>query len=237
MSESGEQNFEKLKTRYWARKAVSSIAEMRQNKKTGLFPKEEGWRNVVEHELVEAEAADVLAEKLGLLVKERETLKISALLHDSFKRREKEMAEKEGISGFDQSAQSQLEFLRSLGYPEEIILLAGSTGHTSLEEFNRDFDSIPTIRKIMHYVDDVVLGNDIVPLDERIGALERNPRYAELNEQGRKKFDGKTYFEVQREISKRIEREFAPKLGLSDPSTIPVFIKDCISERIAQSEL
>lgn len=87
----------------------------------------------------------------------------------------------------------------------------------------------------MHYVDDITLNNDLVPLDQRIGYLEQNPKYKELNGEGRKIFNGKTYFEVQREISKRIEREFAPKLGLSDPAAIPAFVKETIVIRIKQS--
>ena len=35
------------KTKFWARRALGAISEMRHNKETGLFPKSEGWRNVV----------------------------------------------------------------------------------------------------------------------------------------------------------------------------------------------
>ena len=80
---------------------------MRVAKTTGLFPKSEGWRNVVEHELVGAEAADVLAEALSLPKPERDNLYTAAILHDAYKRREIELAREKGASGFDESAEQQ----------------------------------------------------------------------------------------------------------------------------------
>lgn len=229
-----EQSLDKSKTKYWQRRSLHSLPEMRRNKETGLFPKSEGWRNVVEHELVEAEAADVLAEKLGLSEETRNTLRVAALLHDVHKRKEIEKARKEGPSGFDESAKEQSLWLKSLNYSREVIDLTESVGHTSFKEFIENFDSIPIAKKIMHYVDDIVLNSDIVPLNIRVNALEENPRYKELNEQGRLVLGGRTYSEVQREISQKIEQEFAPKLGVENPSDIPAFIKKCIEIRISQ---
>lgn len=237
MSETqGNEYPDKKTTRFWAARALSAISEMRHSKKTGLLPKSEGWRNVLEHELVEAEAADVLGEKLGLSDEERRNLRTAALLHDIFKRKEIERAREAGASSFDSSAGDQANWIKSLGYSEDVVGLVQSVGHTSLEEFSRDFDTIPTVRKIMRYVDDITLGNDIVPLDKRVKYIEENPEYKDLNKRGKAIFGGRTYPEVQREMSGRIEQEFAPKLGVLDPSAIPGFINDCINARIAQSE-
>lgn len=236
MSETqGDKHSDKKVTRFWAARVLSAISEMRHGKKTGLLPKSEGWRNVLEHELVEAEAVDVLAEKLGVSEEDRKNLRTAALLHDVFKRKEIERAREEGASSFDSSAEDQVNWIRSLGYSEDVVELVQSVAWTSLEEFSRDFDTIPTARKIIHYVDDITLGNDIVPLDKRIKYIEEKPEYKDHNERGKAIFDGRTYSEVQREISRKIEQEFAPKLGVSDPSTIPAFIKDCINSRIQQN--
>lgn len=237
MSETtGIKNFDLLKRRFWSHRALAAMSIMRQSKETGLLPKSEGWSNVIEHELVEAEAVDVLGEKLGLSDEERQNLRTAALLHDVFKRREIEKARKEGPQSFDESAVEQVEWIRSLGYPEEIIELIESVAHTSFEKFDKDFNTISTARKIIHYVDDITLGNNIVSLNERIASLEANHEYRKLNERGKEVFNGKTYFEVQREISKKIEAEFAPRLGVSDPAAIPEYIKNCINDRIAQGE-
>lgn len=87
------------KTNFWAKRALNAISIMRDSRETGLFPKSEGWRNVIEHELVEAEAADVLGEMLGLLDKDRQNLRTAALIHDIFKRKEIEEYSKLGPGG------------------------------------------------------------------------------------------------------------------------------------------
>lgn len=214
------------KTKYFQRKTLSHIAEMRNAKKAGLFPKKEGWRNVIEHMVVEAEAADVLAEALGLSETERNKLYRAALSHDVYKRKERELAQEKGPSGYDEAAKLQSEWLRNHGYSEDVVELTESVGHTSLVHF-QNLDQVDTIKKIMHYVDDITLNNDIVLLDQRMDTLETNPRYEELNLQGIAIF-GRPYFTVQREISKKIEREFAQKLGLEDPTQLPLWIRDKI---------
>ena len=227
------QEFEKAKTRYFTRKTLAHLPEMRLAKTAGLLPKKEGWANVTEHMLVEAEAADVLAEALGVPNTERKKLVTAAMLHDVYKRKERELASQKGAAGFEEAAVSQSEFIRQGEYSEEIIVLTESVGHTSLIKF-KDLSKIPLVFKIMHYVDDVTLNNDLVLLDERIDALEANPRYAELNQQGVAIF-GKPYFTVQRETSKKIEQEFAQQLGLGDPTQLPFWIRERILERIKQN--
>lgn len=163
-------------TRYFAKRASGSLSAMRANKGTGLFPKSEGWRNVVEHELVEAEASDVLAESLGLSQSDRDTLRVATLLHDSFKRREIEALKELSIKEYDESAKDQSEYIASLGYSSQVVELTKAVGHTSLPDFLANYDSIPLIKKIMHYVDDITKNNDIVLLDQRMDALEQDPK-------------------------------------------------------------
>jgi len=129
MSETqGDIHPDKKITRFWAARALSAISEMRHSKKKGLFPKSEGWRNVPEHQLVEAEEGDVLAEKLGISYEKRKNLRTAALLHDVSKREEIERAREEGASGFDSSAEDQVNWIRSLGYSEDVVELVQSVG-------------------------------------------------------------------------------------------------------------
>ena len=225
-----EQTEQIKKTRYFQGKTTSHISEMRQAKKSGLFPKKERWRNVVEHMIVEAEAVDVLAEALGVSDIERKNLYTSALLHDVYKRREKEIATEKGASGYDESARLQAEWIRSLGYSNDIVEMTESTGHASLVRF-QDLDQISVVQKIIHYADDITQGNDLVSLDQRIDGLEANPSYKEINQKGVEVL-GRTYFVVQRETSKKIEKEFADKIGLEDPTQLPLWIRDRILKRI-----
>lgn len=135
--------------------------------------------------------------------------------------------------GYDKSAKDQADWLRKKGYSEEVIELTNSVAVTSLPRFRQDYGSVTLPEKIIHYIDDITKDSELVQLDERMDAVELNPKYAEFNEEGRKRFDGLTAFEAQREMSKRIEREFAEVLNLVDPTILPFLIRATIDERIA----
>lgn len=236
---------EKQQTKYWQKRSLQHLPEMRAAKAAGLFPKKEGWSNVVEHEIVEAEACDVLADALGLPSTERTQLRDAAALHDVFKRREKELMEKMGPSGYDVGQEEEAKFLKERGYSEEIIRLARSVGHSSLFPMIKDpkapqlkvREDIDLSTLIIHYIDDITLNSDLVPLNQRIDYLEKNPRYTETNEQGRAVFAGRAYFEVQREVSRQIEERFARILGVEPPEKLPEWIKTKIAERIENEKI
>lgn len=241
-----EKTTEKLSSiRYWSGQAIKHLPEMRLAKETGLFPKKEGWRNVVEHELVEAEAADVLAEVLNLSSTDRQNVYTACSVHDLEKRRETELIRKVGPSGYELSQQEQADLLRSRGYSEEVIKLTQSVGGMFLPAMLKnskspkleikDDLSLPTM--IVHYVDDITLNNDIVPLRERIDYLESNPRYKEANEQGRALFGGRTYTQVEWEVGRLLEEKLAQMLGVKPSSRLPNFIKTKIQERIEAHNL
>ncbi len=235
----------KHQVRYWQKRSFRHLPEMRAAKAAGLFPKKEGWRNVVEHEIVEAEACDILAEAISLPQAERRQVKDAAALHDVFKRKEKELMERLGPEGYTVGQEEEGIFLKERGYGQEIIKLAHSVGHGSLLEMVEDpndaelkvKDDIDLPTLIIHYVDDITLNNDIVPLNIRIDYLEANPRYQETNEQGRKVFAGRTYFEVQREVSRKIEAKLASMLGIEPAEKLPDWIKGKILERIEQEKI
>lgn len=108
----------------------------------------------------------------------------------------------------------------------EVIRIATADGHTGLQ---RMMDPKCTIEeKINHYVGSIMIDvpdpndpknfnknkADIDLLEERISALERNPRYKMMNEYGKQLewTDGKTLYQVQRAVGHRIEEEFVSML-------------------------
>lgn len=227
------------KTNYWADRATGMLSVMKLNRQTGLFPKSEGWRNVVEHELVEAEAVDVLAEMLGLSNYERYRLRVAALLHDVFKRKEIEEYAPRGLEGFDQNALDQADFLRRKGFHQDIIELTDAVAYGSLPTFLEEggrfvphFAEIPDPIKIAHYVDDITRGSEVVTLEQRMAGLRANQRYKETDERGRMMWGGMSSIDAQEFVSSRIEAEFAQRLGIEDPTTLPVVIRGRIEERI-----
>lgn len=232
---------EKIKnqsTEYWQSRAVRHLKEMRADKLAGLFPKSEGWRNVVEHELVEAEAVDVLAEALDLPQAVREDLYSAALLHDVYKRKEREAFKERGSVGAEETDQKQSQFIKSLGFKEEIAYLSALAGGYALPHYLENptaealtlKKNLPLAELVMHYVDDITLGSDLVSLKERIDYVKE--RYKDEDKSGRKMFGGSLPSDVQFEVSRQIEIKLAGLIGIGDPETLSEWIKSKILERI-----
>ncbi len=93
----------------------------------GLFPKKEGWRNVVEHSLVVNALAVYLAKKIteaGHLV-DMDLVDTASILHDIAKRKDKE----DGVSrDKEHTAGATRELLKQGGYSEETIRVSEYTG-------------------------------------------------------------------------------------------------------------
>lgn len=244
LEQSGETNERdcenKKRAKYFSRLALRNLSLIRLHKEFGLLPRKEGWGNVTEHCLVEAAAAEVIAEKLGLNKDMKEKLVKAAIVHDFYKRREIEGAGKSGngMAAFDESVAESDEILKRKGVDETVCLVAGSSAHTSLggmelvvENMDR-LDDVGKLRAIFNYLDNVTLNNDLVELDTRINLLESNPRYRRLNEEGREIFNGRTIFQVQRSIAEKIEKWLASNFGLAVQRDLPLFLKRAVEEKI-----
>lgn len=229
----------KAATRYWSHRAIQGLPMMRLAKEMGLFPEKEGWRNVQEHELVEAEVADVLAEATGCLAEDRKDLFTAGLVHDVGKRLQITLIKEKGDAGQLEAFSIQSQKMKEHGVSPRAIALTESVGHTSLVKFLedptaselklRDNLDLPTL--IIHYADDITRNNDLVTIDERIDALEnRQPPYPEAN-LGGEIFGGRTYYQVQRIVGHLVENKLAEIIGV-EPSQMLEFINLKISERI-----
>ena len=196
-------------------------AELNFLKEKGMLVGE--WSNVYDHCFTEGLVADVLATMLQLSKEEHELLVKAALLHDWYKRNEREAANTLGAAQYDIKAHESAKLLRDAGYPDIIVELTESVGHTSLTSI---LNSQIFLHRLMHYIDDITYGKKVVGLDERISALESAERYKELNESGRAIFGGKTYFEVQREVGYSIEKEISEKLQVSQSEVISLVQKN-----------
>ncbi len=228
---------------FWQKRTLTHLKEMRAEKLAGLFPKKEGWRNVVAHELVEAEGADVLADILGLPQELREKLYSAALLHDVYKRKEREAFKERGSTGAEETDKQQGSFIESLGFDEKIAELGSLAGGYALPYFLEDPGAeVLTIKKelpiedlIIHYVDDITLGSDLVPLKQRVAYVKET--YKEEDEAGMKMFGGRLPSDVQFEVSRQIEIKLAGLVGVDNSETLPEWIKSKILERIELSML
>lgn len=184
------------------------------------------WSNVYDHCLTEGLVASVFADLLKLDADDREALVKAALLHDWYKRKEREAAGQHGASQYDAAALRSAEGLKSLGYSERIAELTASVGHTSLKAIEATDDFL---RKLMHYIDDMVLQKTVIGLRERVQRTWAKDQYRELNESGRAVFGGKTYAQVQEEVGLKIERQVARRLGCA-PGEVMIRVKDALKE-------
>lgn len=222
-------NFGALKFKYFRNIGLEMRNALKMHKSEGLWDRVNGKRdfgNVTEHCLVEAARVDILAEFLNLPDDIKRDLKIAATLHDFFKKKEKEIVTANGLSweSFEISSQKATEALRKGGFSERVIRLVNSVGHGSLIEteeiLGKDLLSFEDKAfLIMHYVDDYTSGSDWVPqfdintgksaLDMRMDKNEANPRYHQLNEDGKSHFNGETTFQAQRRIGNLVEEKLS----------------------------
>lgn len=188
------------------------------------------WRRVIAHQLVVAEACDTLAEALGLASSEREDLYLAARVHDIDKKIE---IENRAWSDEDQRKQYKIKesILINAGYPEGIIALSKATGWDSLPKFLNTNTSLK--EQVIHYIDDIVTENKIVPLRQRILNSLKKPHVKILSKDGMNLYGGKSFSRVAYKVSSLIEAKFAEKIGLKDPTCLPDYINKKIEERIA----
>lgn len=154
------------------------------------------WLNVIAHNVAVARLAYGLALCLiPVFIREDyavNTIKTAALLHDSFKKREWEMVNRAKQSGKDlaeanrEAEVASSRFLKELGFENEVVLLAESTGDFGLEIMARPGVTIG--QKIIIYADCCVFGSEIVSYKERFDAL-----LPDFQPGGKYEFLGETY--------------------------------------------
>ena len=180
------------------------------------------WTNVYQHCKTEGFVAAIMSNLLKLSKEESDILIKAAILHDWYKRNERERADKKGFEEYVKSEKDSYNELIKLEVDKRVVDVAHSVGSLSL---NKIIDSTDFLKRLMHYIDDICLGDKIVEVDERIDYLENQEKYHELNESGRKVFSGKTYFKVQREVAKQIQTEIESKLNI-EPNSLVRLIKE-----------
>ncbi len=223
-------------------------------------PQQRSWRNVSEHCLVEVARVNVLASRIGLEEQVTSDLRIAAALHDLMKDNEIHLLKAEGSSyaTYAKASEASNAVMRQAGFSENIIRLANSVGHESLEETQRiltktELDPYDKAYLLLHYIDDITRGSEWIDpvetngdirrneLDRRIDKNEVNAQpggyYAGLNEEGRKYFFGETTFEAQRRIGMLVEERIAVMIYETTnqkipPKELPEFIDAGVREGI-----
>ncbi len=195
------------------------------------MPKSEGWSNVAHHCLVEGAAAETMVQVLELPEEDKDIIIQTALLHDFYKRKSVELIrvdESNALNADIISEEQSQAILRKKGFDEKIIsCLNNSIGSHVLEDGYADKMTIP--EKIIHYLDDITMDDDLVSLKERTENLKK--RYPTINKDGIKLF-GKPYYDRQYEVGAAIEIELAALVGLDKPENLPKYLKEKILDKI-----
>ncbi|MBX4211110.1 HD domain-containing protein [Candidatus Parcubacteria bacterium] len=228
-SQPSETAFELKRRKYFSEFAVSRLTHLRLHKEHGALKKDEGWRNVSEHCLLEAVMADILAEKLNLSPEQRAHLVTGALLHDFYKRKQMEMLRADGSrENLEKSEAQASAILEKEGYDPEVVLIANAAADT----IRMVTEQVAFIEKVMYYVDLITMNNVIGSIDVRVDKSEKNPAYKKLNESYGDILGQETLLQAQRRIGKVIESELVQKLGIGDGTTLPKWIESEIHSRI-----
>lgn len=158
------------KRKAWSSWAIKHFGEMKLAKIAGLFPKKEGWRNVVEHSLVVNASAVYLAKKIadaGHPVN-IDLIDKASIVHDIAKRKDRES----GVSrDVEHTSGATREILNLGGYSDDVIRVAEYSGRVSEiylsdEEQNIAISNKPIEDLIVAYADARVRNTNIVSLEE-----------------------------------------------------------------------
>lgn len=153
------------------------------------------WSNVYEHCRMEAYIAMILSRILDLSSEDMDDLIKSAILHDWYKRIERESENYETSYSYDK--------LVECGYSEKIASISHSVGHTSLNTI----ESKPLLNKLMHFIDDIVSGTSITEISNRVEETRNTGRYKKLEEDYKVHLNGRSFFDVQIEVGEKIQNE------------------------------
>jgi len=215
------------KTEFFHNLALKHLPEMRLLIKGGGLSKKEGWRNVVEHCLVQIAVSETLSRLLGLSEEDSQKLIRVAACHDWAKRLERKP------DGFTEEEKGEAMTLLAKLAPNQGLMKA--TGPEFLEKALIRGEST-FLERLQFYIDDITKGSEIVPFDERVNEVEA--RRQDLNDDLvlTAKLGGR-YWDRERELGHQTEQEIFDRLQetgvkIDSPKDIPVFVVQTIESEM-----
>jgi len=248
------QDINNKKKEYFIKIGLRIRKALELHKQSGLWNKKNGkrdWGNVSEHCLVAAARSEIFSDILDFTENLKKDLMIAAGLHDFFKKNEKEIVTKGGLNwdSFAKSSREAENKMEEAGFSDTVIRLANAVGHNSLIETEKllleeQLTPEDLACLVLHYIDDYTVGSewatggqDKTNLDMRVDNNIKNPRYAQLNEEGKAIFNGETTFEAQRRIGHLVEEKLTEFINKKSNQSInskdlPQFIDQQIKNNI-----
>lgn len=203
-----------LKRKFFEGLADKYSKEMRLLLQGGHLGKRDGWRNVVEHCLVQTAAAEELCAALHFSLEDTKAICSTAAIHDWKKR-----WERTGKPVPDKAS----ELLRQLS-PHDDLLTATDTDF--LADIFLGKKKMSDMQEIQFYVDVITKENEIVPSEERIKEVEVAPRSHGLAEKANGNFwKGVRALRdmVEAKLFTQLHADYADEI--SSPADIPLFLR------------
>jgi hypothetical protein len=151
------------------------------------------WANVTRHCLIQAAAAEVMADLLGIDEQAKRKLASVAVAHDWKKRLERQPRD---FSPDDRARANSLSKSASL----DAVLTSALTPSFLPKALAGE---ATFLQLVQFYIDDITLNDEIVPLDTRVTEVEgRNPD----PDPAVTKVLGRPYWQVERELGHQVER-------------------------------
>ncbi|MDO8602196.1 MAG: hypothetical protein Q7R62_03720 [bacterium] len=180
----------------------------------------ENWDNVIDHCLLEAARAEVLADCIGLSAETKKNLVQAAVLHDFYKKHEVEGMRSEVAAGgsgwksYQATGKEAVHILKEASISPDVIEIFSSIGSQPvvLEQINSIlkksvFAEQDVVRLAMHYLDDYTIDTDWVRPAEKDAAgvmitdfhrrMQRNksrPSYEKMNQEQRAEYKNNPLF-------------------------------------------
>lgn len=228
-----EQNEQKpvsseAKAAYFRDLAKKHWQEMRLLFRGGKLTKREGWRNVANHQVTTLATADVLGDLLKLSPEERQEEETVSAVHDSRKRLEIRPQD------FTQSDKARIEELTNRVNPNPDLMAA--TGPAFLRRALVEGKST-FLERLQFYVDDICMGDQIVPFAVRIAEVEK--RIPNPDTSGTFPTN---YWEKERELCLKTQEEIYQRLkdqgvDIESASDIPFLIRREIAKRMQNQKV
>jgi hypothetical protein len=207
------------KQKFFAGLAHKYRNEMRVLFQGGHLYKKDGWRNVAEHCLMEAAAAEELCALLKLSQQETKAVCSNAAIHDWKKRWE------HTASPPPENAQKLLKELHAR--PD----LLEATNPDYLEKVHEGKEFLGPLQQISFYLDIITRESDIVPSEERLKEVEG--RSTELAAKANGKYWQKTH-EKRDEVESLLFTQLKAKgCDIASPADIPLMLRRRIEAKWA----
>lgn len=231
---------------YFSQKALNFLQELRlliRGGKLNRKPGEESWRNVVEHSLVQAIAAEKMSELLlqsdQLSSEDRQALQAgllvqSAATHDYSKRYEVKRED------FDyRDIKHMLDMWKRVRPNEQLIQATSPQFYIRALHHPK---SIGLLEKLQFYLDNITTGSTIVPLLVRLEEVEARKPGLNSDPDLLRALNGQRFWDVGRQLGQQFEREFFTLLPkkvqeeIQEPAHLPFYLRQLIEEEISEEK-